>query len=79
MKIFSFFFIIFFCFTVRAQSLQREFSLAENGSIEITNLYGRVRVIADESEKSDGKIIDAEEKVEAEKAVLTVENAREAD
>jgi VWFA-related protein len=59
--------------------LQREFPLAENGSIEITNLYGRVRVIADESKKSDEKIVDAEEKVEAEKAVLTVENAAETD
>ncbi len=75
MKIFSFFLIIFFVFTVRAQTLQRDFPLAENGSIAITNLYGRVRVIADESEKGD----DTDEKSETKKAVLTAENAKQTD
>ncbi len=75
MKIFSVFLIVFFVFTIRAQTLQREFPLAENGSIAITNLYGRVRVIADESKKGD----DADEKSETSKAVLTAENAKETD
>jgi Ca-activated chloride channel family protein len=79
MKIFSFFLIIFFAFTIRAQSFQRELPLAENGSIEVTNLYGRVRVIADEPEKIDEKTVEAEKSEETAKAVLTVENARETD
>ena len=79
MKICSFFLIIFFAFTVRAQTLQRELPLAENGSIEVTNLYGRVRVIADEPDKNDEETIDTKKKEEAIKAVLTVENARETD
>ncbi len=82
MKFFTLFFIIFFVFTVRAQSLQREFPLAENASIEITNLYGRVRVVADEAKKSDEKTIaadDTEKTEEVKNAVLTAENAGEAD
>ncbi len=79
MKIFSFFLIIFFVFTVRAQTFQREFLLAESGSIEITNLYGRVRVIAGESKKGDEQTVDAGKTEEIEKAVLTAENAKETD
>jgi VWFA-related protein len=75
MKIFSFFLMIFFVFTVRAQTLQREFRLVENGSIAVTNLYGRVKVVAEESGKND----DGSAKSETEKAVLTAENARETD
>jgi VWFA-related protein len=75
MKIFSFFLIFFFVFTVRAQTLQREFPLIENGSIKITNLYGRVRLIAGETEKND----DTDERSETEKTVLTAENAKETD
>jgi VWFA-related protein len=79
MKIFSFILIIFFAFTVRAQSFQRELPLAENGLIEVTNLYGRVRVIADEPEKNEKETIDAEKKEEAVRAILTADNARETD
>jgi VWFA-related protein len=79
MKIFSFFLIIFFAFTVRSQTLQREFPLAENGSIKVTNLYGRVRVIANEPEKNNEELINTEKAEETSKAVLTVENARETD
>ncbi len=75
MKIFGIFFIVFFVFSVRAQTLQREFSIAKKGSVEITNLYGRVSLIAEESEKDD----ETRENSETGKAVLTVENAKEAD
>ena len=75
MKLFSILFIIFLALSVRAQTLQREFSLGENGSIEVTNLYGRVSVIAEESGKDD----ETDEKQETGKVVLTVENARDAD
>jgi VWFA-related protein len=79
MKIFSFLLIIFFAFTVRAQTFQREFLLAENDSIKVTNLYGRVKIIAEESENDADRTI-SDDKIEAAaKAVLTAENARESD
>ncbi len=61
-----------FALTANAQNFQREFSLAENGVIEIINLYGRVSVTAVESEETDeAKIIS--------KTIITAENAQESD
>ncbi len=49
MRIFILFLIIFFAFTVQAQSLKRDFNLKQGSLIEITNLYGRVQVSAGET------------------------------
>ena len=75
MKFFGFFAIIFFVFTVPAQTFEREYSLAENASVKITNLYGRVSVIAEETKT----IEDTQEKPEAGKAVFSALNAKESD
>lgn len=61
MKIYSLFLIIFFASTIRAQTFQREIPLSESAAIDITNLYGRVSIIAEETDK----------------AALTAENADE--
>ena len=85
MKIFSLLLIIFFVFTARAQTFEREFPLAENASIEITNLYGRVGVTVEEPETTnektaaDDKTEQTEKTAENEKAFLTAANARETD
>ena len=50
MKIFTFVLIIFFVFSVRAQNFQRDFDLKPGGTVEITNLFGRVEISADEPE-----------------------------
>lgn len=51
MKFYSLFLIIlFFVLAVPAQNIEREFPLKNGGTIDIENLYGRVRVAAEESE-----------------------------
>ncbi len=75
MKFFCFFLIIFFAFTIRAQTFRRDFPLAENSLVQITNLYGRVHLVAEEVKKSD----ESEEKIEVGKAFLTAENTKESD
>ncbi|MBA4121896.1 MAG: VWA domain-containing protein [Acidobacteria bacterium] len=78
MKSYSFFLVIFFAFTIHAQTLQRDFSLAENGSIQITNLYGRISVEA----QADKETVEAETEDISDKTgkvFLTSENARESD
>ena len=87
MKIYGFLLIIFFAFTIRAQTFQRDFPLAENGTIEITNLYGRVSVVAEEPEKGNDaeensdikKGIDSDKTKETGKGFLLAENARDSD
>ncbi|MGI8788048.1 MAG: VWA domain-containing protein [Pyrinomonadaceae bacterium] len=73
MKFFSLFLAIFFASAIHAQTVRRDFPLAENGSIQITNFYGRVHLVAQESEPTD----DAEAKNG--QAFLTAENAKEDD
>ena len=78
MKSYSFFLVIFFAFTIHAQTLQRDFSLAENGSIQITNLYGRISVEA----QADKETVEAETEDISDKTgkvFLTSENAKESD
>ena len=78
MKLYSFFLVIFFAFTIHAQTLQRDFSLAENGSIQITNLYGRISVEA----QADKETVEAETEDISDKTgkvFLTSENAKESD
>ncbi len=75
MKFFSFFLIIFFALTVRAQTFERDFTLAENATVQITNLYGRVYLVAEEAEKKD----ESEQIAEVGKAFLTAENTKETD
>jgi hypothetical protein len=67
----------FFVSTARAQTFEREFPLAENASIKIVNLYGRVSVSAAEKIKSGEDA--PQEKAETAKAFLTAPNARETD
>ncbi|MGI8639648.1 MAG: VWA domain-containing protein [Pyrinomonadaceae bacterium] len=57
MKIFNLFLIILFVFSVQAQSLKRDFDLKSNGLVEITNLYGRVYIQAEEKEETDEKSV----------------------
>ena len=68
--------IIFFILTVRAQNFEREFPLAENASIKVTNLYGRVSVIAEKAEINEDA---GEEEAETGKAFLNAPNAKESD
>ncbi len=78
MKFYSFFLIIFLAFTIHAQTLQRGFSLAENGSIQITNLYGRISIEAQpDKEIVEGETEDTSDKIG--KVFLTSENAKESD
>ncbi len=53
MKFLSFFIIIIFVLSISAQSVNREFRIKTNGLIEITNLYGRVHIQAQETEESE--------------------------
>ena len=53
MKFLSFFIIILFVLSISAQSVHREFLIKTNGLIEITNLYGRVHIQAQEAEESE--------------------------
>ena len=56
MRIFALIFLIFLTFfAVRAQTVEREFSYQKGSIVEITNLYGRVSVSADE--KTENKVI----------------------
>ncbi len=79
MKVFSFFLIILFVFSVRAQSLNRSFDLKENGLVEITNLYGRVYVRAEEAEVPENKGGKVSVQVESQKILtdgdLKIDNA----
>jgi osmotically-inducible protein OsmY len=78
MKLYSFFLVIFFAFTVHAQTLQRDFSLAENGSIQVTNLYGRISIEA----QADKETVETEAEDTSDKTgkvFLTSENAKESD
>jgi VWFA-related protein len=75
MKFFSFFLIIFFTFTARAQSFQRDFNLAENSTIQIVNLYGRVSVTAEKAETETQPA----ENIAGGKAFLTAVNTKESD
>jgi VWFA-related protein len=78
MKFYSYFLVIFFAFTIHAQTLQRDFSLARNGSIQIINLYGRVSVEV----QADKETVEAETEGTSDKiskVFLTSENAKESD
>ncbi len=55
MKFYGVFFTVFLAFTVQAQTFQREFPLAANGTVSIKNLYGRVSVSVEEAEVEDKK------------------------
>lgn len=76
MKIYALLLIAFFVSTARAQTFEREFSLAENASIKIVNLYGRVSVTAEKIKSGDDAV---QEKAETGKALLTAPNAKETD
>ncbi len=79
MKFFSFLLIIFFALTVRAQTFQRDFPVAGNIPIQITNLYGRVSVTAAETKEETVDAENAGEETKTEKIFLTAENANETD
>ncbi len=49
MKIFGFFLITFFAFTAHAQNYQRDLVLKQGGTVEITNLFGRVDAAAEDA------------------------------
>jgi VWFA-related protein len=78
MKFYAFLLIFLCAATVRAQTFEREYPFAENGSINITNLHGRVNVIAEKIEKSE---IEDESDDKAETFVVTLSspNAKESD
>ena len=61
--------LVFFALAANAQSFRRDFSVAANLTIEITNLYGRVSVSAIEAGETEKDF----------KAILTAENADESD
>jgi VWFA-related protein len=50
MKFFGIFIALFFVFTADAQQLTRDFDLKTNGSMDISNLYGKVTVTASEEQ-----------------------------
>ncbi|MBA3599616.1 MAG: VWA domain-containing protein [Acidobacteria bacterium] len=78
MKFYSFFLTIFFASTIHAQSFRRDFPLANNGTIQITNLYGRVSVEAQaDKENPEAETEDISDKTG--KVFLTSENAKETD
>jgi VWFA-related protein len=78
MKFYSFFLTIFFASTIHAQSFRRDFPLANNSTIQITNLYGRVSVEAQaDKENPEAETEDISDKTG--KVFLTSENARESD
>ena len=79
MKFFSFFLIIFFALCVRAQTLQRDFPIAGNASIQITNLYGRVSVVAEETKNETVDAENESDETKPAKIFLTAENTKESD
>lgn len=52
MKFFGFFLIVFFAFTAQAQQLDRDLDFRINGSIVVTNFYGKVNVSAEEEQET---------------------------
>ncbi len=84
MKIFALFLTFLLALTVHAQTFERDFSLSENGSINITNLYGRVSIIVEKIEQPEAaeETEETEEtkvKTEAAKAFLSAPNVKEND
>ena len=80
MKIFALFLTLFCVLTVQAQTFEREFTLTENGSISITNLYGRVSIVSIENnEKAENNEEEPEVKVEPVKTILSAPNVKESD
>jgi VWFA-related protein len=75
MKFYGVFFTVFLAFTVQAQTFQREFPLAANGTVNVKNLYGRVSVSVEEAETpAEADVEDKKGKV-----FLTAHNAGEND
>lgn len=84
MKLLGFLAVIFFALTVRAQTFERDFSLAGNASVKITNLHGRVNVVAEADEettdKGEGKSEEKnKEKGEPKKVFLNAQGGSETD
>jgi VWFA-related protein len=71
------FIILLFALAAVAQNFEREFSLSENASIKITNLYGRVSVTAEENKTGDDA--KQEEETQPGKAFLSAPNTKETD
>ncbi len=78
MKFYAFLLIFLCALTVRAQTFEREYPFAENGSINITNLHGRVNVIAEKVKKLEAED-ESEIKAETFVVVLSSPNAKESD
>ena len=76
MKIYAILLILLCAFAVRAQNFEREYAISENGSVNITNLYGRVSVIVEKNENNDDE---TPEKIAPAKAFLTAPNTKEGD
>lgn len=81
MKIRSLFLIIIIAASIQAQSLKRDFDRTANGLIEITNLYGRVEVTAEETQEStisisadaDKSLTESEMKIENVEGTMKIE------
>lgn len=89
MKIYVFF-LIFFCAlpATPAQTFERDFTLAENASVRVVNLYGRVNVVVEKPENSEKfeeseqtqQTIEAKQEIaETHKASLSTQNVKETD
>src|SRR5215210_3858888 len=57
MKFFGFFLSIFFVFAVNAQQLTKEFDSRINGSVSVTNFYGKVTVSAEEAQEEKVSLV----------------------
>ena len=78
MKIYAFLLIFLCAATVRAQTFEREYPFSQNGLIKVTNLHGRVNVVAEKIEKSNAED-ESEVKPETFAVTLSSPNAKESD
>ena len=76
--------ILIFGLSVHAQSLKRDFALKSGGTVEVTNLYGRVEIVAvEEIEDGENKVFletetaESNLKIDADGGKLKIETAPE--
>ena len=78
MKIYAFLLIFLCAAAVRAQTFERKYPFSESGLIKVTNLHGRVNVIAEKIEKTNAED-ESESVVETFAVTLSSPNVKESD
>ena len=77
MKFFIFLLIIFLTFTAHAQNFQRDFELKTGGTVEITNLFGRVDVSTEEPDKPEENSVELSETKTSRKVTISANSNKQ--